>query len=162
MNQMEVHAHFPANLCLYFHSPFTPAPWRAQIHTKKQFFQRNTDRTTKWIMQIDVCAHFLFFQPTLSLSPSPLTSVPFNSCTMRSLNPKQTKKHFFHTNTDRTTKWTMQRWKYVHIFSAFYPTCVFTSVPLSHLCKQTCSYTYTPPSVCGPTFSYILMRRLQL
>ena len=153
---------FLANLCLYFHSPFTPAPWRAQIHTKKQFFQRNTDRTTKWIMQIDVWAHFLFFQPTLSLPPSPLTSVPFNSCTTRSLNPKQKKAllSYKHWQNHQTNHAEME--VCAHLLCFLPNLWCFLLFPFHTCVKKTCSYTYTPPSVCGPTFSYILMRRLQL
>ena len=148
---------FPFNFC----SPLTPAPWELKSTQKsnsfKEILAEPPNESCRW-----KCVHiFSVFPANLRLYlHSPPTSVPFNSCTMRSLNPKQKSTSFIQTLTEPPNESCRDGSMCTSLFST-QPVCLLP-FPFHTCVKKTCSYTYTPPSVCGPTFSYILMRRLQL
>ena len=87
--------------------------------THSTYFQLlPSDRTTTWMMQMEICAHFLF-----SSQPVSLLQFPFNSCTMGSSNPHKqailSKKKILTEPPKESC-----RLKYVHIFC-------FSSQPVS-------------------------------
>ena len=74
--------------------------------THSTYFQLlPSDRTTTWMMQMEICAHFLF-----SSQPVSLLQFPFNSCTMGSSNPhKQAilSKKYWQNHQKNHADWSM-------------------------------------------------------